>query len=99
MSARRFRSTYKDNMNTTDVEIKIPAAINALPLTLTEKAVLAHIRNFPGCSNSRLAELIGGSRRGVEKLLRRLRDQGYIEPSRSEEHTSELQSPCNLVCR
>jgi hypothetical protein len=68
-------------MNTTDVEIKIPAAINALPLTLTEKAVLAHIRNFPGCSNSRLAELIGGSRRGVEKLLRRLRDQGYIEPS------------------
>src|SRR2546426_5810026 len=22
-----------------------------------------------------------------------------VEPSRSEEHTSELQSPCNLVCR
>src|SRR2546426_4824319 len=22
-----------------------------------------------------------------------------IEPTRSEEHTSELQSPCNLVCR
>src|SRR3989454_4862559 len=22
-----------------------------------------------------------------------------IEPGRSEEHTSELQSPCNLVCR
>src|SRR3989454_8924812 len=29
-------------------------------------------------------------------------DPGFtvpISPSRSEEHTSELQSPCNLVCR
>src|SRR2546426_2987452 len=24
---------------------------------------------------------------------------GVMSPSRSEEHTSELQSPCNLVCR
>src|SRR2546426_5141194 len=24
---------------------------------------------------------------------------GNVDPSRSEEHTSELQSPCNLVCR
>src|SRR5256885_8643837 len=24
---------------------------------------------------------------------------GPLHPSRSEEHTSELQSPCNLVCR
>src|SRR5256885_9807235 len=29
---------------------------------------------------------------------RRLR-QPAAEPRRSEEHTSELQSPCNLVCR
>src|ERR1022692_2406909 len=26
-------------------------------------------------------------------------DFGFDERSRSEEHTSELQSPCNLVCR
>src|SRR2546426_4313554 len=26
-------------------------------------------------------------------------DPGGREPERSEEHTSELQSPCNLVCR
>src|SRR5256885_8266334 len=26
-------------------------------------------------------------------------DDGPIETARSEEHTSELQSPCNLVCR
>src|SRR5256885_10644502 len=29
--------------------------------------------------------------------VRRLRDAGAV--IRSEEHTSELQSPCNLVCR
>src|SRR2546426_12630609 len=32
---------------------------------------------------------------GVEDRLRR----EQAEPARSEEHTSELQSPCNLVCR
>src|SRR2546426_6779774 len=26
-------------------------------------------------------------------------DGELLEPARSEEHTSELQSPCNLVCR
>src|SRR5256885_11628417 len=26
-------------------------------------------------------------------------DPGRLQPPRSEEHTSELQSPCNLVCR
>src|SRR5256885_4295685 len=26
-------------------------------------------------------------------------DGGGVGPKRSEEHTSELQSPCNLVCR
>src|SRR2546426_9296323 len=28
-----------------------------------------------------------------------LREQHVGDPERSEEHTSELQSPCNLVCR
>src|SRR2546426_6591838 len=28
-----------------------------------------------------------------------LRTMGYTRALRSEEHTSELQSPCNLVCR
>src|SRR5256885_12005085 len=27
------------------------------------------------------------------------REHIQVEPQRSEEHTSELQSPCNLVCR
>src|SRR5256885_10091990 len=37
---------------------------------------------------ARRAKCAGGSRAGVAS-----------RPRRSEEHTSELQSPCNLVCR
>lgn len=66
-------------MNSNGLEIKIPAPIASLPLALGEKVVLAHIAKLPGCSNARLAELIGGTCRGVENLLRRLRRQGYIE--------------------
>src|SRR2546426_8647667 len=44
------------------------------------------------------AEVIGdpGSSRPPLGVLRRIGERGV---GRSEEHTSELQSPCNLVCR
>src|SRR2546426_7580569 len=35
----------------------------------------------------------------LEERARRARRLGLAEAARSEEHTSELQSPCNLVCR
>src|SRR2546426_4380301 len=36
----------------------------------------------------------------VTSAVRRMvRSRGLTEKARSEEHTSELQSPCNLVCR
>src|SRR5256885_6797543 len=38
-----------------------------------------------------------GSQRRLELFSRRLHQAGMER--RSEEHTSELQSPCNLVCR
>src|SRR2546426_3839219 len=38
----------------------------------------------------------GGSIINLTKLLY---DFGQVTADRSEEHTSELQSPCNLVCR
>src|SRR5205807_10579845 len=41
------------------------------------------------------ARLVGED---VEDAERR-RTEPHREPGRSEEHTSELQSPCNLVCR
>src|SRR5256885_9842713 len=35
---------------------------------------------------------------GARQQRARARHHG-VQPQRSEEHTSELQSPCNLVCR
>src|SRR5256885_13324144 len=34
-----------------------------------------------------------------QKVLRMGISWKWVQPTRSEEHTSELQSPCNLVCR
>src|SRR5438093_3099161 len=51
---------------------------------------------------SRHAELGGGVQGGAElQRLRRLgvEGEGMVEERRSEEHTSELQSLTNLVCR
>src|SRR5256885_6725288 len=38
-------------------------------------------------------------RQGLEAGRRRALDRAVPDAARSEEHTSELQSPCNLVCR
>src|ERR1039457_7405932 len=35
----------------------------------------------------------------VEKMIENLSPEHAVSTERSEEHTSELQSPCNLVCR
>src|SRR5256885_7327537 len=45
-----------------------------------------------------------GRRSGLSRVRPRLRGLSGLDPvapfpARSEEHTSELQSPCNLVCR
>src|SRR5256885_3496568 len=49
--------------------------------------------NWPG---SRVGRQPRGSQRGVQPCQR---SHGRTTLGRSEEHTSELQSPCNLVCR
>src|SRR2546426_7126184 len=36
---------------------------------------------------------------GIPADSRAAKPHGYLKRERSEEHTSELQSPCNLVCR
>src|SRR5688500_19906300 len=38
-------------------------------------------------------------RGGIRRASRPPRDRSAARDARSEEHTSELQSPCNLVCR
>src|SRR5256885_13774641 len=51
------------------------------------------------CSSLECAQLRGSStlRNWMSTMLERA--SGRRKGSRSEEHTSELQSPCNLVCR
>src|SRR2546426_9085579 len=44
-------------------------------------------------TNNLLDNLVNGAITLVQSLL------GIVSVERSEEHTSELQSPCNLVCR
>src|SRR3989454_4770262 len=45
-------------------------------------------------------EDLHGVRRGVGREHdSNLRREGRVHAERSEEHTSELQSPCNIVCR
>jgi hypothetical protein len=67
-------------MKTTALTIIIPGEIVSLPdLTIAERVALAHLHNFPGCSNGRLARLLGLSMRGVESMRRRLRERRLIE--------------------
>src|SRR5688500_19677054 len=58
------------------------------------KDVVRFVRNAPGMN-------FIGFTFANEPELERVIDQEleYFVPMRSEEHTSELQSPCNLVCR
>src|SRR5688500_19997164 len=56
---------------------------NKAPMTL---------RPLPTCK-----EFLNYWRRGATR--RRMFSMSPMETGRSEEHTSELQSPCNLVCR
>ena len=67
-------------MNNTDLHLHIPPEIVALPgLTLDERVVLANVHELPACSNASLARLLGLSERGIESMLRRLRDRGLIQ--------------------
>src|SRR2546426_9014452 len=42
---------------------------------------------------------VGGGHDEVDRNLRAVLVRADVSRERSEEHTSELQSPCNLVCR
>src|SRR5256885_13843255 len=58
-------------------------------------------RSDPGLGRSRAAAVPGGlpCQGSAHGVLRDDRPQRLPAGARSEEHTSELQSPCNLVCR
>src|SRR2546426_3517158 len=57
---------------------------------------LTLIKNLSGKVNSPVGEL----EKKIESLLSQQKElEKQLRAARSEEHTSELQSPCNLVCR
>src|SRR2546426_4402901 len=43
--------------------------------------------------------MLAGHADEIAMAVNYITDEGFIHVRRSEEHTSELQSPCNLVCR
>src|SRR5256885_13223783 len=63
---------------------------------------LARGRGDDAADATRLADdyrLLAHDLARVRVLMPDSRTREFLEAARSEEHTSELQSPCNLVCR
>src|SRR5256885_6792901 len=65
--------------------IRRPPRSTLFPYTTLFRSVPERLRASPGCRG------VGDKREGQVS--------GCMRIKRSEEHTSELQSPCNLVCR
>src|SRR2546426_12829814 len=76
--------------DTATTEIYTLSLHDALPISFGPGSLAGPTLDFPECMvlsyRRRLRGVVPSHRRG-------------IKPWRSEEHTSELQSPCNLVCR
>src|SRR5688500_19583148 len=54
------------------------------------------VEGVPGLAKTLTVKTLARTVRGT---FRRIQFTPDLVPARSEEHTSELQSPCNLVCR
>src|SRR5256885_8671321 len=81
--------------------IRRPPRSTLFPYTTLFRSALAP-GNGGGIEPPQRHERRGRAPRGAAQLRRRRANQGTLprpERTRSEEHTSELQSPCNLVCR
>src|SRR5256885_9274529 len=74
--------------------IRRPPRSTLFPYTTLFRSVLS-----TGSTAKRVQEQAGGQGKGaLAEALGRIAEL-EAELARSEEHTSELQSPCNLVCR
>src|SRR5205807_9755238 len=71
---------------------------DALPIYFRELC-LPEIRSSPRVELSLLTVLCLTSNRAPARATSASDNFGIPRNNRSEEHTSELQSPCNLVCR
>src|SRR5256885_14380323 len=69
--------------------IRRPPRSTLFPYTTLFRSVCVDSKAAPGARGLQVRVLQAGRERGARPQVR----------LRSEEHTSELQSPCNLVCR
>src|SRR5256885_10050390 len=72
--------------------IRRPPRSTLFPYTTLFRSAFRAIQQGFGLGNQFLAQLVGVLARPAFGLA-------SCQKGRSEEHTSELQSPCNLVCR
>src|SRR5256885_3904317 len=81
-----------------DTEEEPPRTEGVVPLPGGRRAATQGVLHFNGlCQGKRGSRLRSGAPRRVRR--RRSSCRSPAPRRRSEEHTSELQSPCNLVCR
>src|SRR2546426_4798332 len=78
--------------------IRRPPRSTLFPYTTLFRSTAAP-RGKPGGEDGRPGELARHARCGGAGLSGRAERHPRARNRRSEEHTSELQSPCNLVCR
>src|SRR5688500_20068215 len=81
--------------------MRLPPSSTLFPYTtLFRSRTRLRSMSYGGQAALRRHQGIDGERRGVVRIVRiaACYAHGPVGP-RSEEHTSELQSPCNLVCR
>src|SRR2546426_6949154 len=99
----RWRSP--DSCSPASISVATPQSIRAAPCTTASGAQvppLLHGDGRPLPDDRRDVELIHQPSRAGETQTEPARSGVPVlqrAPDRSEEHTSELQSPCNLVCR
>src|SRR5256885_12534964 len=74
--------------------IRRPPRSTLFPYTTLFRSAIAHVRSAAGP----VARKIAGQHQGASRLQSGIGRERAAD-ARSEEHTSELQSPCNLVCR
>src|SRR5256885_12698176 len=78
--------------------IRRPPRSTLFPYTTLFRSVLLHDDAIWGAVDAWLAQLGETQFTQILPLVRRS-FSAFSNHDRSEEHTSELQSPCNLVCR
>src|ERR1039457_7623513 len=76
-----------------------PAVPTNLTVTSTTPITLSWSSVSSATSYNVYRGTVTGGLSGKTLLSSNVTNASYTDTTRSEEHTSELQSPCNLVCR